>query len=371
MHIAVDALLLKNQNTGTGFYTHHLLKAIAALGTPHRFTVFVDASYRHTAAFETPSVDIVRVPVASTLRRIIWEQAVLPRRLRECGAQLLFCPFFIKPFLTELPVVLTIHDVFHKAAPQTISLMRRLYLSPLITHSIRTAAHLIAVSQYTKTDLIRFYQLPSGCITVVYEAAAEGLNRPPDSVVQQTMQKHKVPFEKFILTVGTLERRKNFGVLLRAIQLLSLQQRTLQVVMVGGENNDSAALRTLAGQLGVAAQIHFAGYIPTADLPAFYAAARAVVVPSLYEGFGLPVVEAMQLGVPVIVANRTALPEIAGDAALRFSTTEELSAALRQVWEEDAMCSHLIALGKHRVESFSWRRAAEQTVNVFENTGRR
>lgn len=367
MHIAVDALLLKNQNSGTGFYTHHLLSAIAQLQLPHTLTIFVGEQYQFANEFLAPNIVLRKVGLRNSLQRIIWEQTQLVLELNCLKPDLLFCPFFIKPIFYKGKTVITMHDLYHRVVPKAIRWDRRLYRRIFIDQSTLQAHHIIAISELTKADTISEYQIPEEKISVVYNGINEAFHmRISEETRKAVLNKLQIPFDEFLLSVSTQHRNKNFGQLLEAVFKLKTQGKVFPLVIAGNKGDDSERLRTLVNEYDLHALVKFVGFVGDNDLPALYQSAKIFVFPSLYEGFGIPLVEAMASGVPTIYANRGALPEVSAGSGLAFETTEELMRAITDLWNNASRRESLAQKGLERAKCFSWKEAAKATLNIFE-----
>jgi glycosyltransferase involved in cell wall biosynthesis len=358
-HIGVDAMLLKSENTGTGFYTFNLLRALGR--SPElrgaRITAFVPAGLRGTEALRAPEIALAPVPIRGALSRVAWQQFTLPRELTRRGVDLLLCPFFTQPLRTRVPTLITIHDLFHEVVPDTIPLARRLYLRAFVAASARAATGVIAVSRQTRADLIRHYGTPGSRVRVIHEAAGHQFVRPDPDAIAEVVRRHRI-HQPFALAVGSQDRRKNFAQAIRALEVVD----GLELIIAGGVGNDSAALRALVAGRGLEPRVRFLGYVPDRDLAALYRSATAAVIPSLYEGFGLPAVEAFSAGTPVIAAARGALPEVVSDAGLLYRDDGELAACLRRLRDDPSLRDRLAERGRRRAASFSWERAARETL---------
>jgi glycosyltransferase involved in cell wall biosynthesis len=371
MHIAIDALLLKNQNTGTGFYTERLTHALSRLETNHRFTVFTDAAFSNHAAFESPSTQTMPVHLSGTLSRVMWEQLALPKKLTAVKADLVFCPFFIQPLRAKPPSVLVIHDALIKTYPHLIHPVRRFYLDTFIDASVKRAAHIITVSAFAKADILMHYRIDPSRVSVVPAAPDDLFSMPVDDATRQAvLKKYAIPFERFFLSVGSWHKYKNYPELITAFARAAKKNPALRLVMAGGDGNDTDTILNVIHSEDLQEKIFRAHYVAAADLPALYASAESLVMTSLYESFGMPIVEAMRCGLPVIAANRAAMPETLGNAGHLYTTQDELAEHLLSLWENTA---HRIALrdkGFQRAATFSWQRSAELTVQIFENLTR-
>ncbi|MCS6988161.1 MAG: glycosyltransferase family 4 protein [Chloroherpetonaceae bacterium] len=367
MRIAVDALLLKNQNSGTGFYTHNLLRAIAEERSPHRFSIFVGAHYERANEFNAPNIEIRKVNFRNGVHRIAWEQTTLVAELNRLKPDLLFCPFFIKPLLYKGKTVITMHDLYHRVVPKAIRWDRRIYRRVFIDRSAAQAHHVIAISELTKRDTMTAYRIPGDKISVVYNGIDEAFRaRVGEEHKRAVLKKFAIPFSEFLLSVSTQHRNKNFGQLLEAIWKLKSRGKIFPLVIAGNKGDDSERLSRLTSDYDLSDVVKFVGFVGDEDLPALYQSAKAFVFPSLYEGFGIPLVEAMASGVPTIYANRGALPEVSGGSGIAFETTDELMQAIERLWQDEALRKALIEKGLQRSTLFSWREAAKATIRVFE-----
>lgn len=366
MHIAVDALLLKNQNAGTGLYTHHLLVALSKQRSPHRFTVFVNAAYRNSGEFESEHITLVKIRLPNTALRIAWEQFILPKQLQRFKVDIALYPFFIKPVLSHVPAAVVIHDVLIKAYPELIGVSRRWYLDAMIRHAVQHAQCVITVSEYAKADIVRHYGIAPQRISVVPAAAAPQFDiKVSDKERQQLLRTYAVPFERFFLSVGVRHRYKNYLELLRAFKAASEIDPTLRLVLVGSEGDDAKNIHRFIEQSALQEKVFCANYVASDDLRAFYASAVALVMSSQYESFGMPIVEAMKMGCLVIVANRAAMPETAGKAALIYDNGDELQQLLLEVWRNPVQYAELIEKGRMRAAAYSWEKSAAKLLAVL------
>jgi glycosyltransferase involved in cell wall biosynthesis len=232
MHIAIDAVLLKNQNAGTGFYTHHLLTALSKLTHPHRLTVFIDDAYQKSHEFESERMKVSKVKLHSVGHRILWEQLTLPYHIGAIKADVALYPFFIKPVLSKLPSIVIIHDALVKAFPESVEPSRRWYLNTMIGLSIRQAAHIVTVSEYAKTDITKYYHVDSHGISVIPAAPAPHFQLVlSEEERQNILQKYAVPFEPFFLSVGMFNKYKNYLELLHAFKAAVQMNTSLRLVI--------------------------------------------------------------------------------------------------------------------------------------------
>jgi glycosyltransferase involved in cell wall biosynthesis len=233
---------------------------------------------------------------------------------------------------------------------------------------VRRANHIIAVSEATKRDLVRLTGTPENKITVIHEAA-EPIYFPihDHDVLSQVHAKYHLP-EQYILFVGTIEPRKNLPTLIRAFhELIGKYKAQADLAIVGKQGWLYDQVYQLVGDLGLEKRVRFLGRVPSADLPHLYNASQMLVLPSYYEGFGLPPLEAMACGVPVVVSESSAIPEVVGDAGLRVACedVEGFTVAMWRLLTDESLRTDMIAKGLKRVRCFSWERAARETLEVY------
>ncbi len=383
MIIGIDASrALRAKRTGTERYALEIIRHLLALPEASRYQwrLYVDETppAGTFAGAATPVARQVDVTVQLLPRQRLWTHRALARELRRQPPDLLFVPAHVLPFLLPAPwpgsalppSVVTIHDLGYHAFPQAHSHFQRLYL-PLSTRwSAWAASAIVAVSSATATDLQRFYGTARAKITVVHEAPTPALQRSGGGavLVDQVRARYQLP-PVYGLYVGTLQPRKNLPRLLQAYaQLRQRQAIGWPLVLAGAPGQQAAALIALAQTLGIADAVHFLGYVEEAELVALYRGAHLFLFPSLFEGFGLPLLEAQSYGVPVMAANNSSLPEIAGDAALLVDPTDvdALADAMVRLSADEALRQQLIAAGHENVKRFSWAKAARETLTVFE-----
>ena len=268
--------------------------------------------------------------------------------------------------LRGCPSVLTVHDLIFNLFPKQHKRLNRWYLNLALPLYCRRADRIICVSESTKADLLRTWKIDGEKVFVVYEAADDRFRPVPDSDVVAVRAKYGIP-ERYILSVGTIEPRKNLGRLLDAVQILRRTGSAVNLVLVGrlGWLYDDFLTKLEAFEFADA--VIRCGYVPDEDLPAMYSGATATVMASIYEGFGLPVLESMACGTPVVSSFASSLPEFGGDAARYFDplNTEEMAATIGEVWRDDALREHMRDLGLVQAAQFSWRQTARHTIDVY------
>lgn len=288
--------------------------------------------------------------------RLSWEMVRRP-------PDLLFVPAHVVPLMHPCSVV-TVHDLGYIYYPQAHRALDRLYLDFSTRFNASVASQIIADSEATKKDLVREYRVAEERISVVYP----GCNLEP--VIGETgrarvRERYHLP-DRYILHLGTLHPRKNILRLLEAFQSLARDFPDLHLVLAGKRGWLYAEILYRAEGLG--GRVHFPGYIAPEDLPLLLRGARLFILPSLYEGFGFPILEAMAAGTPVVCSNASALPEVAGDAALLFDPhdVEAMRETIRRVLEDEALGAELVERGLERAKVFSWERCAGEILRVLE-----
>lgn len=356
MHLGIDASRATvARRTGTESYALHLIRALMRQAGPHRVTLY----FREAPApglFDLGEARVIPFPRLWTHLRLAAEMAQRP-------PDVLFVPAHVVPAVCPVPAVVTVHDLGYRHFPDAHPFAQRLYLDLSTRYSARAAAHVIADSETTKRDLIRFYRTPADKITVVYPGRDETLQRVDPAPVRA---KYRLP-ESYLLHVGTLQPRKN---LIRLIEAASHQSSVIPLVLAGRAGWLSEEILETAR---AAPHVRLLAYVPDADLAGLYAGAAAFVFPSLYEGFGFPALEAMACGTPVICSNTSSLPEVVGEAALTVNPLDvaALAEAIRRVLSDAELRAALIAKGSEQVKKFSWEKAARQTWAVLEGAVQR
>jgi glycosyltransferase involved in cell wall biosynthesis len=283
------------------------------------------------------------------------------------GVDLFHATEHLLPRFSSVRTVFTLHDLIFLFHPETHKPLNRWFLTLMMPRFLRAADAVIAVSECTKRDAIRFYGIPEEKITVIYEGVNPRFRPASPEAIAAVRARYNLP-EHFILYVGTIEPRKNLTALLEAFHHL-LATHDLRLVFVGKKGWLYEGFFRRLRELGLEDRVIFTGYVPDEDLPAIYSVADLFVFPSLYEGFGLPVLEAMACGVPVICSNTSSLPEVAGDAALLVDPTDvrALAGAMERALRDEAFRVTLRARGIERAQRFTWARAAQETMQVYEN----
>jgi glycosyltransferase involved in cell wall biosynthesis len=366
--IAVDLRALVPEATGIGVYTRELLAALAArdgvagskapryLGMAHRRSPGVAALAGHGV-----EIEILPAPLGS-----VWQQWRLPWRLRRGDVDLLFSPIFTLPFASPVPGVVTVPDLTVFDFPSAHTWKVRWSVRAPLAATLRQAARVIAISHSTADDLDRLFPGYRAKTVVIHPGVSARFHPAGGDEIAATRQELGAP-DGYLLYVGTLEPRKNLGRLLDAWEALRHgEPATPPLFLVGGEGWHSGALQRRIEKLRPLGLRHL-GRVDDDELVRLYQAARAFAYPSLYEGFGLPVAEAMACGVPVLTSNVSSLPEVAAGAALTVDpeSTEAIATGLRRLIDDGALARELAARGVERAAELSWGKTAEETEEVL------
>ena len=379
--IGIDASRsLRTEPTGTERYSQQIIgHMLAAHSDRLAFRLYAPAipTAEEISGDAPPPHDQRAVTVRALPGNRLWTHRTLAWEISRRPPHLLFVPAHVVPFLPPAllpPTVVTLHDIGYRYFPRSHTALQRLYLELSTRWSAAAARRIIAVSRQTANDLQRFYGVPEAKIRVIHEApiprtpvqraAANGQDAAPLSVYQRP----------FALYVGTIQPRKNLLRLIDAFARLTQQHQIgWDLVLVGRRGWLSQEYKRHAAVRGLAGRVHFPGYLPDAAVAALMEKAIFFAFPSLFEGFGLPVLEAQTTGVAVMCAKNSALPEIAGDAALLVdpNDVDDIAAAMLRLSRDEALRQELIAKGYENVKRFSWQKAARETLAVLEEAAAR
>lgn len=288
---------------------------------------------------------------------------------------ILFVPAHTLPLIRRpgLKTVITVHDLGAEYLPTLHQLKQRLYLGFMTHYQLRSASHLIAVSQATKLDLVNKIGIPEDKISVIHEGFDRKLfHSVKGDALNSILKQYDLGEKEYFLFVGTIQPRKNLERLIKAYAKFLTEQptRLAKLVLAGSRGWVANQIYALPKRLGIADQVKFLGYVPNEDLPALYSGAQALLFPSLFEGFGLPIIEAMACHCPVLTSNASSMVEVAGKAAILVNpnSEKEISKAIMKLDQDRAFCLDLVQLGQKQVQKFSWIKAAQQTLAVLQKT---
>lgn len=353
MKIAIDIQTTLGRKTGFGFYVSNLIAHLDETDTKNNYHFLKP---EHSEDFSTPE-------------RWVWDQITLPRLAKEVQADILHQPCFSTPVFYNGKVVVTIHDLISVFFGHNIPFWSRQFFGKWMPFTYRFADHLIAVSHHTKKDAMKVLGMPADKITVIHEAADEKYRVITDEkVIKALRAKYQLGDEEFILHVGTLEPRKNLPFLVKAFAEAKPKIGKTKLVITGKKGWYYEGLFQLVDELKLRDEVIFTGYVEDNDLPALYNAARLFAFPSQYEGFGLPPLEAMASGIPVISSNTSSMPEVVGEAGILLPphTEHRWAEAITNILTNEKTWQQHRQLGLKQASHFSWERCAKETVAVYE-----
>lgn len=363
--IGINAHLLSGRSgyrrAGIHHYIAQLLKHLP-VAEEVRYVVYT----QHAPEVTRPDMRFVSssLPTGRRALRILWEQLVWPVAALRARLDLLHSMAFVTPFLAPAPAVVTVYDLSFLHFPEQFPRLQRLYLTTQTRRSCRQARRVVTISAASRDDLIRFFGVPSERIDVV-PPGIDAQFRPLDAGAVAAFRREQGLPERFVLHVGTLQPRKNLSVLIEAVARLGRPE--LPLVMVGGKGWFYEQVFDRVRALGLQEQVRFAGYVDDEALPLWYNAASLLVLPSVYEGFGMPVLQALACGTPVVAAGVSALPEAGGSAALYFQP-DDVTGLVRQmlaVLDNPARAATMRQEGLRHAGTFSWTAAGEAMSSVY------
>jgi glycosyltransferase involved in cell wall biosynthesis len=374
MHVVLDARYIARRQSGVGAYTQRLIMGLAMIDRRNRYTCLVAANGPGLPV-QQANVGAVptRVSFEDHLRGDLWLLTYLPFRLRGLRADVYHGPAVFLPLVKlGYRTVVTIHDLVSFRFPDTVPWRYSVYMRLMTRLAARSADRIIAVSHATKADLVQTLGVPPAKIAVIHEGVGPEFARPlPPESIDAVVRRYGLR-RPYCLFVGNLEPRKNLPTLIEAFAEVRRRRGpggpSVQLVLAGTRAWLHAGIFRAVEQHGIGDDVAFTGYVPNGDLPALYAGATCFTFPSLYEGFGLPVLEAMAAGAPVIAARTGSIPEVAGDAALLVDARgpAELALAIEAVLSDAALRERLVARGRARAAAFAWDTVSRQTLAVYE-----
>lgn len=353
MRVAIDIQTTLGQPTGFGFYVSNLVSSLRKIKS---------------------DVDLITIkPLSSddlsTPQRFLWDQFTFPKLANREKADILHQPCFSAPLFYKNPVVITIHDIINILFADNVSLPSRIFYSKWMPLTYKKASRVITISESTKKDIIKTLGIQEEKIVVIPLAADKKfMERISREDINKVKTKYNLP-EKYILHIGTLEPRKNLGFLIEVFSEVVKDKKThdWNLVITGKKGWHYRELYQKVKELGLESKVIFTGYFDEADKPALYKGAAVFAFPSLYEGFGLPLLEAMASGVPVISSNASSMPEVVGDAGILISPQDKALwvKSIKKVLSEGKLRDKMRVENKKQAANFSWEKTAKKTAEVY------
>jgi len=372
--IGIDYTAAVRQQAGIGRYTRSLIQALAEIDVERRYTLFVAGGRGDGRVGSWPANFRVRsVPLSDRWLNILWQRLRVPVPVQAFTGplDLFHSPDFVLPPVGRTPAILTIHDLSFMRVPECFVPGFRSYLEQAVSRAVRRATRILADSESTRRDLIELLGVEPERATVLYPGVEGRFRLIRDSeVLDRVRACYGLP-ARFVLGLGTLQPRKNFVCLIEAFaQLLAHSQdgiENLSLVIAGGEGWLGQDIPAAIARLGLEERVCLAGFVQDTDLPALYSLASVFALPTLYEGFGLPALEAMACGIPVVAANNSSLPEVLGDAGLLVPTNDPVTTAkaLGRILSEPALRARLVGAGLEQARKFTWNNGAQKLLEIY------
>ena len=368
MRIGINTrFLLNSKMEGFGWFTYEIVKRLVESHPEHEFVFFFDRSYDERFVFGKNVEPVVLFPPARHPILFKWFfNYSIKKALKKYKIDVFFSPDGFLCLNTEIPQVGVIHDLNFEHYPTDLPASPRKYLRTYFPKFAKKAKNLLTVSHFSKSDIVATYGINSEKIEVIWNGVNE--KYVPISTAEKNVVKQKWTNGKdYFIFVGALHKRKNLVTLLKAFEQFQVKNKTIDLVIVGAQlwKNDDQSLPQLSDELKQ--RIHFTGHLSLEELTQVMAAAYALTFVSYFEGFGIPLAEAMTCGVPVISGNRTSLPEVVGDTGILVDpfSVDEITTALFRISEDKQLYDELCQKGLERSKLFSWDKAAEKVMEVI------
>ncbi len=372
MRVAIDYTPAVYQSAGIGRFVRSLVGALAEIDRDTEYLLVFATPPKgiHPDIPDAPNFSARRIPVPDRALTMMWHRLSLPVPvdLLTGRIDLFHSPNFVLAPVWRAATVLTVHDLAFLLRPECADAKLRDYLEKTVPRSVARADFILADSLNTQDDLICLLGVRPSKVEVVPGGVEERFAPVTDPEALRSMRRRVSRGDPFILSVGMIEPRKNLVRLIEAFEKLKARLGLPhKLVLAGKKGWLSEPIYRRAQESPIASEILFSGFVPDADLPALYSAADLFAFPSLYEGFGLPPLEAMACGTPVVVSDSSSLPEVVGDAALsvQADSTEELSQAMGLPFEDPDLRKRMISAGIRQAKKFSWRTSAEKMLAVY------
>ena len=372
MKIGINAIfLVAGEGGGIERYLRNIIKALKKLDHENEYIIFTNKD--NTGTFDLgDNFTEYFTPVSARFRlmKILWEQFLLPFQVKAAGIDVLFSPGNISPLFVSCPSVVVIHDLIPFVRSDNFSKIELCALRFLLRLTAKMATRIITISRSSEREIMSQFQISSDRISVIYLACDQNFFYSQPSAEETGKLKKQYGIKgDFVLCTASTRPYKNIDRLLLAFSILKKRHAVKhRLVLVGASGRHHRFLLKMVADLGLNEDVVFTGFVPDKVLPALYSAASVFVYPSLYEGFGLPILEAMACGTPVVASNITSMPEVVGDAGLMFDPydVEEMCKRIYRILSNEERRNKLIAKGKQRVREFSWEKTAMEVVNVLQ-----
>jgi glycosyltransferase involved in cell wall biosynthesis len=378
VRIGIDCTAAVHQRAGIGRYTRGIISALAELGSDHSFVLLVAGSGGEASESGGGLADLVirdnfevrELPLRNKFWTVLWHRLGVPLSvdLLTGTVDVFHSPDYLLPPLRQGKKVVTVHDLSFLRYPEGAEPSLRAFLSASVPRSVRDADLVLGDSESTRQDVIELLGVSSDRVEVLYPGVGRAFNVIEDQHRLAAVRELYALHSPFILSVGTLEPRKNLVTLLDAYAALRRRGLRHRLVVVGGPGWLYDGVFRRAEELSLTEDVVFLGYVPEEHLPVIYCLADLLVFPSLYEGFGLPPLEAMACGIPVITSDTSSLPEVVGDAGLMVPAQDSnaLAEAIDMVLADPDLRENLVRKGLSRASEYTWRAAGEKLLAIYQ-----
>jgi glycosyltransferase involved in cell wall biosynthesis len=365
MIIGIEGRTLQGERYGVARYLMNLLREMVKLEEENRYIVYTSGPIE-PLGFASPKLEIKTITMRPSL---LWRHLRLPLAMRRDGVDLHFSPSYFLPLVKVCPAVVVVHDITFKVHPEWFVMDRRFRAGDLFWREVAKAERIVTVSEHSKRDIVRVLGVAPERVTVIGEAADAFFVPVRDAELLDGVREKFGLGPDFLFTAGSIHTRRNLERLIEAVSAASqVLDAPLQLLILGtpAPFSPPVDIPGTVRRCGMEGRVKQVPYVSEEELLHLYNACGLFVYPSLYEGFGLPVIEAMACGAPVACSNTTSIPEVAGDAAEYFDpeSVEEMAAAIQRIMGDMSLQEKLSRAGMERAATFSWRKAAEETLAV-------
>lgn len=377
MRIGIDYTAALHQRAGIGRYTRELVQALAMQDRSNQYHLLVSGRPMADAELADLGSNFQHriLPLSHRWTTLLWQRlrVPIPVELFAGRLDLFHSPDFVLPPTFRGGRIVTVHDLSFLRYPDLAAPGLAWYLRGAVRRSVASADLVLADSKATKDDLTELWHLEEDRVVVVYPGVGDSFTRVTRRPQLDEVRHHLRLPERFVLSVGTLEPRKNYPALFSAYARARASGMEHSLVVAGAEGWGVEAIHHAVDRLGLRSIVRFLGFVPESDLPSLYSLADAFLYPSLYEGFGLPPLEAMACGTPVLASDAPSLPEVLGRAAQLLSPIDEeaWAAALQRVIEDQGLRAEMVRRGRERAAKFRWESTARRVLEAYHRVARR
>lgn len=354
MKIGIDTQTVFSKKTGFGFYVENLVNNLKKIDKKNKY-ICIKPKTKTNEELNTP-------------RRFIWDQFTFPKIAKKKRVDLLHQPCFSAPIFYKGKKIITIHDLYTIKNASDVPFFSRQFFGRWMPFSYKYVDHIIAISEYTKKDIIKYLKIPNNKITVIYEAGDEKCKKITN-FDQINLIKNKFSINgDYMIHIGTLTPRKNLEFLIKVYTQVIKKNPNIKLVITGKKGWYYQNLFDITNKLGLNKKVIFTGYITNFEKSVLYSGAKIFLFPSLYEGFGLPLLEAMNCEVPIISSNVTSIPEVVGEAGILLDphNEKEWIKSINKVLSDQNLRNKMIEKSLLRSKQFSWEKTAKETLKVYE-----